>query len=191
MDECTHEGHRCLLAPRWYPCEPRVRSSCRLFRKASKAYRALFFATWTVMWSRWRPVSESSAMKGAKYCVLRHPPEDRQDDVLHHFRWREGVEAPVVHRRQAQPVLALQGELLVRLQLESQVGDGVRRWYPVPWVSRWGQRRSCRPGTPSVVAMAHLRELSSMFIIPRYAATASTPSTKCCSVWATTSGSSM
>ena len=33
--------------------------------------------------------------------VLRHPPEDRQDDVLHHFRWREGVKAPVVHRRQA------------------------------------------------------------------------------------------
>ena len=22
MDECTHEGHRCLLAPRWHPCEP-------------------------------------------------------------------------------------------------------------------------------------------------------------------------
>ena len=22
-DECTHEGHRCPLAPRWYPCEPR------------------------------------------------------------------------------------------------------------------------------------------------------------------------
>ena len=66
--------------------------------------------------------------------VLCHPPEDRQDDVLHHFRWREGVEAPVVHRRQAQLVLALQGELPVRLQLEPQVGDGVRRWYPVPLV---------------------------------------------------------
>ena len=38
----------------------------------------------------------------------------------------------MVHRRQAQPVLALQGELPVRLQLESLVGDGVRRWYPVP-----------------------------------------------------------
>ena len=22
MDECTHEGHRGLLAPRWHPCEP-------------------------------------------------------------------------------------------------------------------------------------------------------------------------
>ena len=21
VDECTHEGHRCLLAPRWPPCE--------------------------------------------------------------------------------------------------------------------------------------------------------------------------
>ena len=88
-------------------------------------------------------------------------------------------------------MLALQGELPVRLQLESQVGDRVRRWYPVQWVFRWGQRRSYRPGTPSVVAMAHLRGLSSMPIIPRYAATASTPSTKCCSVWATTSRSSM
>ena len=39
-------------------------------------------------------------MKGVTYCVS--PPEDRQDDVLHHFWWREGVEAPVVHRRQAQ-----------------------------------------------------------------------------------------
>ena len=51
---------------------PRVRSSCRLSREASKAYRALSFATWTVMWSRWRAVSESSAMKGATYCVI--PP---------------------------------------------------------------------------------------------------------------------
>ena len=33
------------------------------------------------------------------YCVT--PPEDRQDDVLHHFWWREGVEAPMLHRRQA------------------------------------------------------------------------------------------
>ena len=22
VDECTHEGHRCLLALRWHPCEP-------------------------------------------------------------------------------------------------------------------------------------------------------------------------
>ena len=35
-------------------------------------------------------------------------------------------------------MLALQGELPVRLQLESQVGDGVRRWYPVPWVFQVG-----------------------------------------------------
>ena len=48
--------------------------------------------------------------------------------------------------------------------------------------------RNRRPGTPSVVAVAHLRRFSSMPIIQRYAATASTPSTKCCSVWATTSG---
>ena len=53
--------------------------------------------------------------------------------------------------------------------------------------SSWGQRRSCRPGTPYMVAMAHLWGMCSMRIIPRYAATNSTPSTKCCSVWATTS----
>ena len=41
---------------------------------------------------------------------------------MHHFERREGVESPVVHCRQAQPVLALQEEFLVRLQLESQVG---------------------------------------------------------------------
>ena len=23
VDECTHEGHRCLLAPRWHQCEPK------------------------------------------------------------------------------------------------------------------------------------------------------------------------
>ena len=66
--------------------------------------------------------------------VLCHPPQDRQNDVLHHFRSREGVEAQVVHRPQAQPVFALQGELPVRLPLESQVGDRVYRRYPVPWV---------------------------------------------------------
>ena len=44
----------------------------------------------------------------------------------------------MVHRRQAPQVLALQGKLPVRLQLESQVGDGVRRWYPVPWVFQVG-----------------------------------------------------
>ena len=35
-------------------------------------------------------------------------------------------------------VLVLQGELPVRLQLESQVGDGLRCWYPVPWVFQVG-----------------------------------------------------
>ena len=44
----------------------------------------------------------------------------------------------MVHRRQAQAVFALQGELPVRLQLESQVGDGVRRRYLVPWVFQVG-----------------------------------------------------
>ena len=65
--------------------------------------------------------------------VLCHSPQNRQHDVLHHFWPREGVEAPVVHCRQAQPVFALQPGLAVRLQLEYQVGDGVCRWHPVPW----------------------------------------------------------
>ena len=85
-------------------------------------------------------------MEGATYCVK--PPEDRQDDVLHHFWWRESVEAAVVHRRQAQLVLALQGELPVRLQLESQVGDGVRRWYPVPWVLQVGTEAQLQARDP-------------------------------------------
>ena len=45
----------------------------------------------------------------------------------------------MVHRRQAQPVFALQGELPIRLQLESQVGDGVRCRYPVPEVFQVGE----------------------------------------------------
>ena len=72
VDERTGEGHCCLLVRVGTRVSPRVRSSCRLSREASKAYRALSFATWTVMWSRWRAVSESSAMKGATYCVT--PP---------------------------------------------------------------------------------------------------------------------
>ena len=54
----------------------------------------------------------------------------------------------MVHRRQAQPVLALQGELRVPLQLESQVGDGVRRWYPVPWVFQVGTEAQLQAWDP-------------------------------------------
>ena len=96
---------------------PGARWSCGLCWEASKAYRALSFATWTVTWSRWHAVSESSAMKGATYWVI--PPKDREDDILHHFGRRESVGAPVVHHGQAQLVLALQGEFPVRLQLQS------------------------------------------------------------------------
>ena len=188
VDECTHEGHRCLLAPRGYPCEPQ---GPVILQAVPRGVKGVLQPVLRDLDRDVVQVARGVGVVGDEVGdVLCHPLEDRQDDVQHHFRWREGVEAPVVHRCQAQPVLALQGELPVRLQLESQVGDGVRRCYPVPW-SRWGQRRSCRPGTPSVVAMAHLRRLSSMPIIPRYAATASTPLTKFCSVWATTSRSSM
>ena len=89
---------------------------------------------------------ESSAMEGATYCVT--PPEIAQDDVLYHFRWREGAEAPVVHRRQAQAVFTLQGEIPLRPQLESQVGDGVRRRYPVPWVYQVGTEAQLQARDP-------------------------------------------
>ena len=44
----------------------------------------------------------------------------------------------MVHRREARLVLALQGGLPVRLQLQSQVGDEIRCRYVVPWVFQVG-----------------------------------------------------
>ena len=92
---------------------PRALSSCRQYREALKADCALFFATWLLMLSRCRAVSELSALKGATYCI--GPSRDRQDHVLYHLGGCKGVEAPVVHCCQVQPVLVLQGELPVRL----------------------------------------------------------------------------
>ena len=54
----------------------------------------------------------------------------------------------MVHLRQAQAVFALQGELPVRLQLESQVGDGVSRRHPVPWVSQVGTEAQLQARDP-------------------------------------------
>ena len=68
VDECAHGGH-CVSSR----VSPRVRVSCRVSWEASRAYRALFFATWTVMWSWWRAVLELSAMKGATYWVSPPP----------------------------------------------------------------------------------------------------------------------
>ena len=45
-------------------------------------------------------------------------------------------------------MLALQGELPVRLQLESQVGNRVRRWYPVPWVFQVGTEAQLQARDP-------------------------------------------
>ena len=50
-----------------------------------------------------------------------------------------------MHRLEAQGVFALQGELPVRLQLESQVGEGVRRRHPVPWVFQVGTEAQLQP----------------------------------------------
>ena len=54
----------------------------------------------------------------------------------------------MVHRRQAQAVFALQRELPVRLQLESQVGDAVRRRHPVPWVFQVGTEAQLQARDP-------------------------------------------
>ena len=54
----------------------------------------------------------------------------------------------MVHRRQAQAVFALQGELPVRLQLEPQVGDGVCRRHPVPWVFQVGTEAQLQARDP-------------------------------------------
>ena len=70
VDECTHEGHCCLLAPRWHPCEPQGPVILQALRPGVEGVPRPVFRD--VMWSRWRAVSESSAMKGATYCVA--PP---------------------------------------------------------------------------------------------------------------------
>ena len=45
-------------------------------------------------------------------------------------------------------MLVLQGELPVQLQLESQVGDGVRPWYPVRWAFQVGTEAQLQARDP-------------------------------------------
>ena len=47
VDKRAHEGHCRQLAPCWHQMSFRVRLSCSLSCEALKAYRALFFETWT------------------------------------------------------------------------------------------------------------------------------------------------
>ena len=54
----------------------------------------------------------------------------------------------MVHCRQVQAVFALQGELPVRLQLESEVGNGVRRRHPVSWVFKVGTEAQLQARDP-------------------------------------------
>ena len=54
----------------------------------------------------------------------------------------------MVHRRQAQAVFVLQAELPIWLQLESQVGDGVRRRHPVPRVFQVGTEAQLQAQDP-------------------------------------------
>ena len=99
VDECTHKGHCCLLAPRWHPCEPRGPVILQAVPRGVEGVPRRVFRDLD------RDVVQVACSIGVvgdeRGDVLRRPTEDRQDDVLHHFRWREGVEAPVVHRRQA------------------------------------------------------------------------------------------
>ena len=99
VDECTNEGHRCLLAPRWHPCEPQGPDILLAVPRGVKRVPRPVFGDLD------RDVVQVACSVGVvgdeRGDVLRRPAEDREDDVLHHFRWREGVNTPVVHRRQA------------------------------------------------------------------------------------------
>ena len=99
VDECTHKGHCCLLAPRWHPCEPQGPVLLQAVPRGVEGVPR------PVLRDLDRDVVQVACSVGVvgdeRGNVLRRPPEDRQDDVLYHFWWREGVEAPVVHRHQA------------------------------------------------------------------------------------------
>ena len=99
MDESTREGHRCLLAPRWHPCEPQGPVILQAVPRGVEGVPR------PVLRYLDRDVVQVACSVGVvgdeRGDVLRHPPEDRQEYVLHHFRRREGVKARVVHRRQA------------------------------------------------------------------------------------------
>ena len=146
MDECTDEDHRCLLAPLWCPCEPQ---GPVILQAVPRGVEGVLRPVLRALDSDVVQVARGVGVVGdERGDVLCYPPEDRQDDILHHFRWREGVEAPVMHPCQAQPVLALQGAPSVRLQPESQVGDRVRHWYPVQWVFQVGTEAQLQARDP-------------------------------------------
>ena len=136
MDKRAHEGHRRLLAPCRHPCEPQGPVVLQPVLGEVEAYHALFLATWTVMWSTWRAVSESSAMKGAKYLVT--PPKIARMTycttlggarVLRHQWCTAARRSWCLRCREKSPRPAAAG---------IQVGDGVCRGYPVPWVFQVG-----------------------------------------------------
>ena len=91
-------------------------------------------------------MSESSAMKGATYCVTL-PRIDRTTScttfrgarVLRHQWCTAARRSRCLRCRENPPV---------RLQLESQVGDGLRRWYPVPWVFQVGTEAQLQARDP-------------------------------------------
>ena len=135
MPKC-HEGHRSLLAPRWHSRKPR---GLVILQAVPPGVEGVSRPVLRDLDLHLIQVGRCVGVVGdERGDVLRHPAWDCQDEVMYHFRRREGVEAPVVYRRQAQAVFALPGELPVRLQLESQVGDGVGRRHRVPWVPQVG-----------------------------------------------------
>ena len=84
MDECTHEGHRCLLAPRWQRCEPQ---GPVILQAVPQGVEGVPRPVLRVLDRDVVQVACSVGVVGdERGDVLRQPPEDRQDDVLHHFR---------------------------------------------------------------------------------------------------------
>ena len=71
MDECTHEGHRCLLAPRWHPCEPQGPVILQAVPRGVEGVPRPVLRDLDRDVVQVAAVSESSAMKGATYCVTR------------------------------------------------------------------------------------------------------------------------
>ena len=135
LDQCAHEGHRRLMARCGHPCEPQGSVVLQAVVGGIKGVprpvlRDLYGDVVQVV----RGVRVVSG-DGVTYWIT--PPRS-EDDILYHVGRREGVEAPVVHRGQAQAVFALQGKFPVRLQLESQVGDGVRCRHRMPGVFQVG-----------------------------------------------------
>ena len=87
VNEFTHEGHRCLLAPRWHPCEP---EGLVILQAVSRGVKGIPRPVLCDLDRDVVQVARGVGVVGDEGGdVLRHPTQDRQDDVLYHFQWRE------------------------------------------------------------------------------------------------------